>query len=194
MLTIEVIDDLTTSPHREGIWALICKIDGEFVPPLSARNSPTDVSLDGSSGSGESAPDRPAGPVSYFNELLAQRSIIALEDGRLAGYLSYRSDYTVPEVSARTNAYVSTVGVDPAARGHGVSRHLYLALFDRMSREADIQAYPVMTRTWSTNASHIAIITGFGFELVGRVEDGRGKGIDTVLFALTRQRLLAQEG
>ena len=38
------------------------------------------------------------------------------------------------------------------------------------------------TRTWSTNGSHIHILTSLGFEVSERVVNHHGEGIDTVYF------------
>ena len=128
-------------------------------------------------------------PVAYFQELLTQKTVVALESDQVAGFLSYRKDYFVPEVEATTDAYVSTVGVAPGMRGQGVSRLMYSCLFDLISKDDRIEDQPVMTRTWSTNRSHIKVITDFGFQLIRQINNGRGDGIHTVLYALPRNAL-----
>jgi hypothetical protein len=40
------------------------------------------------------------------------------------------------------------------------------------------------TRTWSTNASHLDLLDELGFDLIKRVEDDRGDGIDTVYYGI----------
>lgn len=189
MLTIEQTDDLGASAYRDGTWSLLCRIDREFVPPLSARNSPTDVNLANKTAANSTGALNVAEPVAYFKELLAQKTIVALEGDQVAGFLSYRKDYFVPEVEATTDAYVSTVGVAPEMRGRGVSRLMYRCLFDLISKDDRIEDQPVMTRTWTTNASHIKVITDFGFQLIRQIDNGRGEGIHTVLYALPRSAL-----
>jgi RimJ/RimL family protein N-acetyltransferase len=55
--------------------------------------------------------------------------------------------------------------------------HLFFTLFP---------THHLFTRTWSTNAAHIAILGKFGFSQIARIENDRGEGIDTVYFAKKR--------
>lgn len=40
----------------------------------------------------------------------------------------------------------------------------------------------VTTRTWSTNHSHIHVLMKLGFELVKKIDNSRGEGVDTVYY------------
>ena len=59
---------------------------------------------------------------------------------------------------------------------------MYEHLFDTLRPR-----HSCFTRTWSTNAAHIAILTRMGFSLTKRVENDRAIGIDSVYFGLIRK-------
>ncbi len=145
--------------------------DKEFVPPLSSRDSTTQMEL-----SPVEAEDRV--PEAYFKEISAQPAIIATKAGRLIAIMSFKHDYICEHISSdyAPNLYVTTVIVHPAHRHHGIAGRLYEKLLRQYPR------HYVLTRTWSTNLSHIRILLSIGFHEHCCLRDDRGPGVDTVYY------------
>ena len=151
-------------------YKLLAEADEEFVPPLSSRNSSTQQNLS-ETVKGDSI-------AQYFDQLKTQRFAAVFEDGALIGFVSYRENYTCPEIPSEElpNIYLSTLVVSPKARGKGVTTALYRHLFDAY------QNVNIFTRTWSSNYAHIKILGKYGFDLTHTLKNHRGNGIDTVYF------------
>lgn len=158
---------------RQGIFELLTECDADFCPPLSARKSSTQKGLLESDGSGI--------PMDYFNTLLEQKFLLALEDGKLTGFLTFREHYTCPELMPETDTiYMTTLCVSHSHRGAGISGRL----FDLIEREvAPMLGCRVLTaRTWSTNGAQMHILPRRGYCIRAVLPDDRGPGIDTVYF------------
>ena len=159
--------------YYEEILGMLKAADNEFVPPLSARNSTTQKNLTDT----KSTPD---GIQMYFEEMKKQRFAVALDEGRLIAFMSFRENYTTDVIKDIPNVYLSTLIVKPEGRGRRVTQTMYEKLFE---------AYPessVFTRTWSTNVAHTKILSCLGFENFKTIENDRGEGIDTVYFVKHR--------
>jgi trans-aconitate methyltransferase/N-acetylglutamate synthase-like GNAT family acetyltransferase len=151
-LTVEVV------PARlEEVEFLIEKYEGEFVPPLSKRPS-AGRGLEGGS------------LREYISSLLSAKVLAAKKDGRVIGCLCYKMQM-LPFVS-KPVPLVSTVIVEKSFRSAGVGRALY--------QKAISENKELYVRTWSTNTNHIKLLKSLGFQEVYRIENHRGKGIDTV--------------
>lgn len=165
--------------RREELFAMTVRSDREFVPPLSMRDSTVQKDLTGhvpaevSSGNAEDA------VRSYFNEMLAQEIIAAVEDGKVNAFLSFRKDFTNEVIGPGTlpNLYLSTLISRPEARGKGIGRQIFSHLFRN-----HFPTRRVFTRTWSTNDVQLHVFEKLGFRELKRVKDGRGPGIDTIYF------------
>lgn len=176
MITITVKNELTEA-YKADIWELLRAADHEFVPPLSARESTRQSNLKGSDC------ECKAGPRSYYEVMIRQRFLLALDGERVTGFLSYIPAHTVeyPVKKERVTAdYISTIIVSPACRNQGITRKMYETFL-----EMDGSAL-VATRTWSQNHAHIHILESLGFELAERIKDDRGEGIDTVYYQKMR--------
>lgn len=159
-------DTLAGNRYEEDVWQLLCQSDKEFVPPLSCRESTTQTVLHTN--------EAQALPYTYFKQMQSQMSLIAVEDGRAVGIMSYRYGM---EGYGEDCAYISTIIVNKDYRGRGITGKLYQALFEKeRGRKA-------VTRTWSTNNAHLHLLEKLGFVLTGRLKDHRGPGIDTVYYA-----------
>lgn len=170
------IENLEDENLSEQILQILTTCSGEFVPPLTSRNSTTQSDF-----SQKSESDK-AVPYAYFDMIKKQKTLIAEENGRVAGFMSYKTDYT-NDVIARDflpNIYISTVITDKAFRHRGVTKGLYAALFEKYGDKN------IFTRTWSTNLPHTKLLTGFGFCELKRIENDRGDGIDTVYYMKLR--------
>lgn len=176
--------DHRIDPPRQGldpsdvheIWEILEEADGQFIPPLSARDSSvqSDLVVD------ELDPD---GPREYFAALREQFFLIARDaGGRAVGFMSFRRDHRLPaEASVQSDEYfyVSTVIVAPAHRRRGITRAMYELLLEEAARHGQ----GIATRTWSTNSGHLALLDELGVGTVLTIPDGRGRGIDTVYLA-----------
>ena len=152
--------------------------DNDFVPPLSCRSSTTQKEL-----SASAALSGVDGIKLYFDEMIKQNVFACIEGDKLLGFVSFRENYICEQIDETSlpNIYLSTLIVSPEARGRGLTKKMYLSLFDELYAEHNI-----FTRTWSTNDAHIAILGKFGFCEIARLKNHRGTGIDTVYFAKMR--------
>ena len=118
------------------------------------------------------------GVLTYFEELKKQRLVVACDGSKLLGFVSFKENFTNSEIIEEDlpNIYISTLIVSADARGMGITYTMYKKLFDTFSN------VNVFTRTWSTNISHIMILSKFGFDIFKIIKGDRGKGIDTVYF------------
>jgi len=156
-----------------AVWDLLVLVDNEFVPSLSSRSSTTSKSL--------STPNEQRRPQAYYEHVLGQWNALACEDQQLVGVASFIVHHQEPTLPGWCPCtYLSTIAVDPARRQAGAGRLLYQHLVD-FSRSAGDRA--VVTRTWSANTTHLALLGQMEFSEVARLADHRGPGIDTVYFA-----------
>lgn len=165
-------ETLTDDALLAGVWDLLRRYDQEFVPPLSAREYTDQSNLtDGLRAAKE--------PARYFDMLKEQSFLLALARGRVVGFMSFRPRHRVEELQdCAETIYVTTVIVDEAYRGQGITTRLYAEL-EHIARRLQ---RPILTRTWSTNDSHIRILQRIGMQELKRIADGRGPGLDTVYY------------
>ena len=160
--------------QKDEIRELVIAADKEFVPPLSSRSgtTQTDLSPDGGQSAGI--------PEQYFEALLGQSFILAEQDGKMLGFMSYIPSRIVDldEDHFLIGEYVSTVIVSKEARGNHLCERMYHDLFG-----CSPTGY-VITRTWSQNHAHLAILRKLGFTCVYTIADDRGPGLDTVYYAI----------
>lgn len=176
-LTLEWVDRLDAAPElvRQAVRRLVWEADREFVPPLSARTPEANLSV----GAGV---DCDPEPEVYWDDVQSHALLTAKDavGGAVLGLMTVDLGRPMPPLGLVATAYLSTVIVAPQARGRGVARRLYERLFDQ-TRAIDA-AGQVVTRTWSTNASHRPLLDRLGFEVALRIPDDRGPGIDTLYF------------
>jgi trans-aconitate methyltransferase/GNAT superfamily N-acetyltransferase len=164
-LTVEVV------PARlEEVEFLIEKYEGEFVPPLSERSS-----AGGELGEGSLR--------EYISSLLSAKIFAAKKDGRVIGCLCYKMQ-KMPFVPSPV-PLVSTVIVEKPFRSVGVGRVLY--------QKALGENKELYVRTWNTNTNHLKLLESLGFQEVYRIENHRGKGIDTVYLRFFHERIEDRE-
>lgn len=157
------------SGFSDQIRQLLILADKEFIPPLSARSSTTQASL--------TATDSGTGGVdAYFETMVSQPVILALEDGRVAGFMAFKFDHICQQIRCLPNLYASTSVVHPDFRGRGLMSGFYEEMIARFPDRS------VCTRTWSTNSSHLHVLQKLGFSELARLKDHRGEGLDTVYF------------
>ena len=165
-----VLTKRLTAKYREGVKALLFAADKEFVPPLSARSGTTQTEL-------EEAPAQESGPEQYFRTMAAQAFVIAEKGGRVQGFMSYIPDRELDlDGEILICDYVSTIVVDPARRGKGLTGQMYRKLMQARSGKC------IATRTWSENHAHLHLLQSLGFKLALTIPDDRGPGMDTVYY------------
>lgn len=169
-MIIEHHERLTDEHLLEGVWELLCRYDHAFVPPLSARENTYQQNL---SNYDVKSPT----PKKYFEELKGQSFLIAVEGGRVVGFMSYRPNYIIEDLNNEETMYVTTIIVEEEQRGKGITTTFYNTLFSRLTK-----GETVTTRTWSTNDSHIRILFKLGFREIKHIEGSRGEGLDTVYY------------
>lgn len=167
-----VLDDAGKQKYFDEMLSLMELSDKEFVPPLSFRGSTTQKNLKGNEGPGD-------GVLAYLSEMLQQNILAVIEEDKLLGYVSYKENYTNDIILSDTlpNIYLSTLILNPDARGKGLTKKMYNHLFFELYGGSN-----VFTRTWSTNYAHTKILNFFDFEEIARLVGDRGNGIDTVYF------------
>ena len=114
---------------------------------------------------------------------MTEKMLGAFEDGAFLGFITFVENVCNEYISKDSlpNIYLCTLIVKPEARGKHLTYNLYDHLFNKLYGGASI-----FTRTWSTNGAHTTILGKMGFELIHRIENDRGEGIDTVYFGLKR--------
>ena len=170
-MEIKILTQAEQGKHDKEILDMLIQGDAEFVPPLSARSSTTQSDLTGTANVN-------GGVLNYFNELKKQRILVATEEDKLVGFVSFKENFVNEKIGEEClpNIYISTLLVAPSGRGKALTRKMYETLF------AEYQNANIFTRTWSTNEAHIKILSKFGFETILVLENDRGDGIDTVYF------------
>lgn len=159
--------------HKTRLRRLIKKVDQEFVPPLTdkSRSDVTQIK-----NQGEKA------DIDTYVQRCLNRPMIGVFDESLIGFLSFdilREGSVINEYTP-TN-HVEIIAVDPNRRGEGLGTEMYRYLLEDIP-ESHREPY-VSTKTWDGNESHITILEKFKFELVNRIPNDRGPGIDTVYYA-----------
>jgi len=175
-MEFRLLDTAEKKEYQNELLEILSANDTAFVPPLSQRTKTTQTDL---KGTGEKGSIRP-----YFDGMMQQNVLAMFHEGQLIGFVSYIDNLTSEVIGPENlpNIYLSTLVVSPGARGMGATRKAYAHLF--------LERYPdrnVFTRTWSTNAAHIKILNGFGFEELKRIPNDRGEGIDTVYYCKKRE-------
>lgn len=165
-----VFEDELGERHAAEVRRLLESCGDEFVPPLSTRTSTHQSDLRGIGEQGIQ-------PGGYFSELEQQPFVLALSEGRVVAFLSYIVDYPVERGGERLlTTYVTTICADPEYRHRGIASALYRFLERRTS-----PGY-LSVRTWSTNATQMALLRSLGYQELVRIHDDRGRGIDTVYY------------
>lgn len=164
-------DTVTDPGQLADIMELLTLCDGEFVPPLSARDSTVQSTLDLKTQS-------PSVPTAYFESIRGQSTFVALSGGKVVGFMSLRKNHVCQEIqpSDSPNIYITTIIVHPHHRRQGITNEFYRRLL------AKFKNLPIYTRTWSGNDGHINILSSLKFHEYCRIEDDRGPGIDTIYY------------
>ena len=175
MYTIEYLGVPEKQADLDAIFALLCACDGDFVPPLSQRESPYQKTFAGGEGQKK--------PFAYFETMKRQKFVCARDEGgNMVAFLTFKPLYTCPELAVYgPNNYMTTACVYPEHRGRGLVSRLY-DVVEAGLPENEKTDY-VTTRTWSTNAAQVHAFGKRGYEIVAVIQDDRGPGVDTIYYA-----------
>lgn len=164
-----------TQEERDQIWEILCECDEEFYPRLSARESSSQKQLK------VGVSQEKALPISYFKEMLSQDFLVAMEDGRMTGFMTFKKDYLCDALkSFGKSLYITTVCVRKDCRKKGIMRELYRVMEQEMPKK--YQCGKVSTRTWSLNEAQLHELEKRGYQRIAVLENDRGNGVDTVYF------------
>lgn len=157
--------------YLQEIRQLLIISDHEFIPPLSSRNSTTQSDL-------LPREEKKRLPEEYFQTIAKQSAVLAICDGKVVGFISFRTDYICEHINRQylPNVYVTTIIVHPDFRHRGIAGIMYNKLIRHFSK------HYLFTRTWSTNLSHIRILHAYNFHEHCYLDNDRGEGIDTVYY------------
>ena len=171
-MKIYELDNLREESVSKQELEILTRCGKEFVPPLCTRSSAMQSDFAEASEAGDGV------PYAYFEMIREQNAFVAEEDGTVAGFMSFRKDFTseaIPE-EYLPDIYISTVITDEKFRRRGITKGFY----EKMSAEYGDRN--IFTRTWSTNASHTSLLKAYGFDEYKRIKNDRGEGIDTVYY------------
>ena len=178
-MKIEYRGIVTDEKEKKQIWDILCECDREFYPPLSARNSSVQKDLRTEESSDR---DQIVKPTVYFDEMIQQYFILAFDDaGKMTGYMTFKKDYICDALqNFGKSLYITTICVKKDCR----RQHVMNSLYECMETEAaKICSCPrISTRTWSENEAHMRGMEQRGYDLLCRLENDRGPGIDTVYY------------
>ena len=163
-----------TDAETSSLTELYEQVAGDFVPPLTFRSGTTQGGL---RDLGRAESD------DYFEQMLGQDLIVAMQADQVIGFLSFRARYEDSRFQRVCPCiYVSTIAVRHDQRRNGIARKLYAHLFELPDDLPDW----VVLRTWSTNTSHLRLLTDLGFGMVLSIPDDRAENVDTVYLAARR--------
>jgi len=179
LLVFESLEAATDKKDIEHeLRNILYEIDYEFIPPLSYRNSTTFTF------GTETTADHDK-PEDYLRNMLSQAIILSKKklDNQITGFMSYIPNYSIELENGRNimGYYITTVGVTKGWRGHGITNQFYKMIEEIVKKQT--KSNYVATRTWSTNKTHIKILTDLGYKNVLTIENDRGNGIHTVFYA-----------
>lgn len=156
--------------QKKQVFEILCETDREFIPPLSYREDTKQKNL-----YVQQSETKP--PYIYFEKVTKQSNLLAMEEGHVVGFMSFEEDYFLElEEKSYETLYMSTLIVRKESRRKGISSRLYEELLKRF------QDRNIITRTWSTNVSHIGLLEKLGFQMIECIRNDRGPGIDTVYY------------
>jgi len=168
----------------DDIHKLMVLCDDEFKPRLSKR---TDAVRALSAQIGDA---HPMNIEPYFEIILQQKNIIAIVDGNIGSFMSFKHDfdkpYYFPAVLREGDSinYITTICTHPDFRGKKLATQLYDYIEKSLSN--DVRANCVATRTWNTNIGHIGLLQKRGYKLTCTLHEDRkdddGTVLDTVYY------------
>lgn len=169
------VEHLIDERYKKQIWEILVALDKEFTPPLSERISSFQKNLK------KDTIDANL-PYNYFEALLNQRFILSVNDhDEILGFRSFKHKHILPDLKEIGEVnYFTTLCVKKGYHGMGIGT----AIHDYTLNNLPSHYYhlPFASRTWSTNEASKKLLLSHGFKIVKRLENHRGKGLDTIYF------------
>lgn len=166
---------ITDMEEKEQIRSLLMTCDKDFIPPLSVRNSTSQIDWSQIGGKGD-------GIEEYLENISQQHVILWKENGVIRAFITWKDHFRgeyLPEYP--DSCYLTTLCIDPAYRGQGISERLYELAETEIRVKFPDSA--ITLRTWSGNRAQEHILHKIGYHVVRVLENDRGEGIDTVYYA-----------
>ena len=181
-MDIFIRDRITDEKEKDEVLAILNACNRDFCPPLSQRADTSQKNL-------EQGTENEDGVMNYFKAVLEQHTAVGKTDGKIISFLSYKTDYSCKELEKFGSVYyLTTLCVLPRYRGLGYSEEMYKAVIENIfSGDGDAV---VTLRTWSTNRAQMHLMERLGFSCVAVLKDDRGKGVDTMYFAMRSKKHL----
>ena len=176
------------SIEADAVHNLIILCDDEFKPRLSVRSS-TSEPLSKQEQIRDINIGIPSADIEpYFNIVLQQKNIMAIVNGAIVAFMSFKHDFDKPHcfpaVGVGTVNYITTICVHPDVRRRGIATQLYDYIEN--SLPSDVGANCVATRTWNTNMKHIDLLKKRGYKLSYTIREDRkdedGTMLDSVYY------------
>lgn len=167
-------DSVTDKKEIEELRALMVLCDKDFVPPLSHRDSTSQTNWEAGAGEGD-------GISQYLEHVCGQHIVLWKEQGVVQAFMTWKDHFNCENLAAYPDScYLTTMIVHPSLRGQGLSEILYELAEGDIARK--FPGSRITLRTWSTNEAQDHILARIGYDLILRLKDDRGPGIDTVYF------------
>lgn len=171
---VAVRDGITDPTEREEIRRLLELCDQDFVPPLSHRNSTSQTNW-------AETEEKTDGIAEYLENICGQHVVLWKEKGVVRSFMTWKDHFNCEHLEAYPDScYLTTLCVQPEYRGQGISEVMYAEAEKDIA--AKFQESRITLRTWSTNGAQEHILKKLGYDLVKRLKNDRGEGIDTVYF------------
>jgi ribosomal protein S18 acetylase RimI-like enzyme len=175
-IQMEFYECIEEQNKLEDIWEILCECDKEFIPALSSRESSYQSNL-------QVEDNLDVLPHLYYEEIIKQHFILAVDDEKVIGFMTFKSNYRCQELKDFTPSnYITTICVKKEYRNKGITGVFY-KIIQSAQMPTEVRMPYISTRTWSLNHAHIHILESIGFEESERLMNHRGDGVDTIYFA-----------
>ncbi len=175
-MEFKLLSSVEKEKYEEEILNMLKDADDDFLPPLSKRNVNRETNRNTFSDVRSEQNIR-----NYCSAMLKESVLAIFEGDALCGFVSFAENLKNEIITETPNIYIGTAVIAATLRGKGALTKAYDHLFNDIFRDRNI-----FTRTWSTNAAHIKVLSKFSFDEIKRIKDDRGEGIDTIYFLKRR--------
>ncbi|WP_044642659.1 GNAT family N-acetyltransferase [Risungbinella massiliensis] len=165
-----IVDKLDDDEKLEQVLEILIQCDQEFFPSLSSKRGSDTIS-------------QSTRLLQYLSEkdLEGHGYVLVEKEGKVIGFCNFYPTYVIDELpNFPEHLHVDTVCVLPEYRGQGIAKNIYAKLME-YTRETKGLEY-IGLATWSENWIQEGIMSSLEFEEIGRLENARDQGVDTVWY------------